>query len=248
LRTGWLEQRFILYLIASVSCIIVFQPTASSQALSGVPGYVTIPVATFHEDGTLVIGSSFMPHQHLPYTENQYDAVAVFANLTFLAFVEVDLRMTRILGLPKGTSHVADRVPTIRFRLLQEKKWIPAVTLGFHDILTSIESGSARHFGASYMVVTKNFHLPVLHLNLGTTAGWGTETFIWRNDELIGFFGGISLSCDKAGWARLLFDYNGTTCNAGLRFTCFRRLTLTASTIGFNSLSGTVSYSFNLIR
>jgi hypothetical protein len=225
-----------------------FSITVSSQSVSGVPGYVRIPIASFYEDGSFLFGSSFMPHQHLSYTNNNYDALAVFVNLTFLSFVEVDLRVTRQLNLPSGYSHVVDRVPTIRFRILKEQKWIPAVTLGFHDVLTSIESGSARHFGASYLVATKNFHLKKLHLEIGATTGYGAGSFIWKNDEFIGLFGGLSLTCDQAKWINLLFDYDGATFNTGLRLVCFSHLYITAATLNFDSFTGTLCYRFKLIR
>jgi hypothetical protein len=219
---------------------------ASAQSVSGVPGYVRIPTATFNEDGTLLFGSSFLPQKHLPYSEFQYDALAVYASLTFLSFVEVDLRVTRKLNIPAGSNHVVDRVPTIRFRVLKEKKWIPAVVLGFHDVLTSLESGVARHFGASYIVVTKNFHLRKLHLDLETTAGYGTGNFIWKNNEFIGPFGGFSLNIDNLKWMKLLADYDGVTFNTGIRFICFNHIYITAGTMNFDSFTGTLSYMFRL--
>lgn len=232
-----------------VVCIGLSDPfVASSQAVSGVPGYVTIPVATFNKDGSVFFGTSFLPQNHLSYTHYRYDALAAYASITFLSFVEVDLRITRQLNLPSGSTHVVDRVPTIRFRILKEKKWVPAVALGFHDVITSIDNGEARHFGASYLVTTKNFHPEKLHLLIGVTGGWGANSFIWKNNELLGFFGGFSLAADYLPWLELLCDYNGATTNAGLRFTCFKHLFLTAATMNFDSFTGTVSYRFNLIR
>ncbi|MFZ4523312.1 MAG: YjbH domain-containing protein [Bacteroidales bacterium] len=225
-----------------------FSIAVQSQSDSGIPGYVRIPVATFHEDGSLLFGASFLPKEHLSYSKYNRDALAVYANLTFLSFIEVDLRVTRQLNVPSGTSHVVDRVPTVRFRILKEQKWVPAVAVGFHDVLTSIETGTAHHFGATYVVVTKNFHLAPLHLNVGTTAGWGMSKFIWKSDEFIGFFGGISLGIDRVKWMQLLCDYDGVTINAGLRATLFKRLCLTAGTINFDSFTGTISYRFSLLR
>ena len=87
-----------------------------------------------------------------------------------------------------------------------------------------------------------------MHLNIGTTAGWGTSNFLWKNDEFIGPFGGFSLSIDKFNWMNLLLDYDGTTINGGIRFVCFRHLFLTAGTMNFDSFTATISYRFNLIR
>ena len=239
--------KFLLILFVfcfSLTCCF----SVEAQSVSGVPGYVRIPVATFNEDGTLQFGASFLPMQHLPYTAYQRDAVAGYASLTFLSFIEIDLRVTRQLNMPEGATHVVDRVPTIRFRILKEKKWVPAVALGFHDVLTSLDNGTARHFGASYVVVTKNFHLPALHLDIGTTAGWGAEAFIWKNDEFKGLFGGFSVGVDKLDWMKLLVDYDGVTVNTGLRIVCFHHLALMAGTMGFDCFTAAVSYRFNLIR
>ena len=232
-----------------VTCFTLsFSLAVKSQSVSGISGYVRIPIATFNEDGSFLFGTSFLPQKYLPYTNFKYDALAVYVSLTFLSFVEVDLRVTRQLNIPSGSNHVVDRVPTIRFRILKEKKWIPAVTLGLHDVVTSLESGAARHFGASYLVVTKNFHIPKLHLDLGTTVGWGATNFFWKNNEFIGLFGGFSLSHDKLNWMNLLFDYDGVSINSGIRFICFRHLYLTAGTMNFDSFTGTISYRFNLIK
>ncbi|MCX6269025.1 MAG: YjbH domain-containing protein [Bacteroidetes bacterium] len=239
---------FGCFWVLLVLCIFPFSHAVRSQSVSGVPGYVRIPVATFNKDGSLLFGTSFLPQQHLPYTKFNRDAIAAYASLTFLSFIEVDLRVTRQLNIPEGTSHVVDRVPSIRFRILKEKKWVPAVALGFHDVLTSLESGGAHHFGASYVVVTKNFHLSKLHLDIGTTAGWGSQTFIWKNNELTGPFGGLSLNIDNIPWMKLLFDYDGVTFNSGMRFVCFKHLSVMAGTMNFDSFTGTISYCFNLIR
>jgi hypothetical protein len=228
-------------------CVIISYP-AGAQSVTGVLGYVRIPVATFHKDGSLLFGTSYLPQKYLPYSDYRYDAVAVYASLTFLSFIEVDLRVTRLLGMPSGSSHVADRVPTVRFNVLKEKKWIPAVTLGFHDVLTSLESGEAHHFGASYLVVTKNFSLPKLHLDIGTTAGWGAGEFVWENSEFIGLFGGISLGSDILPWMNLLVDYDGCSVNTGIRLAFFKRLTITAAAMNFDAFTGTLSYRLNLIR
>jgi hypothetical protein len=222
--------------------------SGNGQSVSGMPGYVRIPVATFNRDGSLIFGTSFLPQKHLSYSNYENNAIAVYASLTFLSFVEVDLRVTRKLNVPSGTNHVVDRIPTIRFRILEEKKWVPAVAVGFHDVLTSIESGEARHFGASYIVVTKNFHLEKLHLRIGATGGWGAEAFIWKNNEFIGPFGGFSIGSDKLRWMELLFDYDGNTTNTGLRFICFKHLFLTAGMMNFDSFTGTLSYKINLLR
>ena len=231
------------------ACFIFWLALCSSsdaQSLSGIPGYVRIPIATFNKDRTLYFGASFLPHRYLTYTHDQYDAIGIYAGLTFLSFVEIDLRVTRILGLPSGSTHVVDRVPTVRFQILKEKKWIPSTTIGIHDIVTSISSGEARHFGSSYLVLTKNFLIKKLYLNIGTTAGYGTPWFLWKNEEFIGFFGGIALNCTRLDWLTLMVDYDGVIPSAGLRIICFKHLVLMAGILNFTAITGSINYKFNL--
>lgn len=234
------------YLLPLFLCF--FSLAGTAQTVSGVPGYITVPSATFHDDGTVVFGAAFLPRRHLPYTGYARDAVAIYTSLTFLKFMEVDLRVTRQLNLPEGSRHVVDRVPTVRFRILQEKKWLPAVAIGFHDFLTSLESGEAHHFGASYVAVTKHFNLAGDRVRIGATAGLGTPRFLWKNSELTGPFGGLSIGSPRIPWLTVLADYDGSTMNAGIRADLFRRLTLTAATLGFDTFTGGLSYRFNLLR
>lgn len=219
-----------------------------AQTVSGVPGYVRVPSATFNEDATMYFGSSFLPQKYLPYTHNTYDALAIYCSVTFLSFVEVDLRVTRILGLPEGSNHVVDRVPTIRVRILKEHKWFPAVTIGLHDVVTSLDNGVARHFGASYLVVTKNFHIPQWNFNIEATAGYGLSSFIWNNNELMGPFGAVAFRYDKVPWLSLMFDYDGDTPNAGVRMVFFKHLYIMAGVMNFEAVTGSVSYQFKLKR
>jgi len=238
-------RRFSVVFFAIAVCLPLW---AVGQSVTGVPGYVRIPSATFNKDGTMWFGTSFLPRQHLPYSNYRYDALAAYVGVTFLSFIEIDLRVTRQLNIPEGWHHVVDRVPSVRFRILKERKWVPALAVGLHDIITSLESGAARHFGASYLVLSKNFHIKPLQLNMEATGGWGAKKFIWKNNEFIGFFGGILLTFDKIKWMNLVCDYDGTDINAGLQFVCFKHLYVTAATMGFDSFTGTLSYRFNLIR
>ncbi len=225
---------------------ILAGPVALTQTPAGIKGYVRIPSATFNPDGSMYLGSGFFPRKYLPFPDKgffskEYDAYTVFASLTFLPFVEVDLRVTGMLDHPDTYKFGLDRVPSVRFRILKEKRWIPAVVAGFQDVLTSVENGSPRLFGASYLVVTKNFHIPQIFLNIEATAGYGSEWFIWQNTELIGAFGGIAVSCDKFKWITFMIDYDGQTPNAGLRLEFFKHLNLMAGFLNFDSFTGTIS-------
>jgi len=238
-RLGWL---FILS-GALICCFPVFLPGQSS---SGIPGYIRIPTATLNPDGTFFIGASFLPKQHLAYTNYQYDAATAFTSLTFLPFIEVDFRFTRQLNLPSYNSHVSDRMPSIRVRLFKERKWIPSVVIGVNDFLTSIESGNARHFQSSYLVISKGFFIPPLDFFVETTVGYGSNWLISRNYELAGFFGGILLNWKKIKWINLMADYDSEVISAGLEAIFFRHLFLKAGFVNIDSFTGCISYHIYL--
>ena len=230
--------------------LLLLPPPALSQTTGGSPGYIRVPSATFNADATLWFGAGFLPKQYLEYSRYTYNAISAYGSITFLGFVEIDLRVTRRLNIPAGSNHVVDRVPTVRFRLLREnwrgKKWIPSVTVGAQDFISSLESGKARHFGASYLVVTKNFTIAKTGLRLEASLGYGTNWLIWYNNEFIGPFGGLSLTHEKLNWLTLLADYDGHTVNAGLRAVCFKHLILMAGLLNFEAVTAGVSYRFSI--
>jgi hypothetical protein len=213
-----------------------------AQSVTGIPGYIRIPTATLMQDGTLYAGTSFLPRNYLEYTNYRYDAATAFVSLTFLPFVELDFRFTRQLGLPSYESHVSDRMPSVRVRMIREKRWWPSVVLGVQDFLTSIESGDARHFQSSYLVISKGFRFYQKQWYLEGTLGYGTNWLIARNYELTGVWGGMSLTWNKVRWLTLMADYDGKVPSVGLEALLFRHLMIKAGVSGFNAFTGCVSY------
>jgi len=228
----------LLLLVLSLPC--------NSQSNTGIPGYVHIPTATFNHDGTLYLGSSFLPKKYLPYSKDRYDAVAFYAGLTFLPFLEVNIRATRLLNLPQGSNHVVDRMPSLRFRLLKEEKYLPSVVIGAHDFITTLESGVARHFGATYLVLTKATYIDRLSTSLEATIGYGTDWLKSGQNEFVGFWGGISLKNSEWNFLSLMVEYDGKTTNAGMQLVLLKHLHLTAGLLNFDTLTGSISYHVRL--
>lgn len=229
-------KRYFLILI-----LIAFAATNSgAQSVTGVPGYVRIPTAHFNEDGSLLFGLSFLPKEHLAYTKNKNNALAYYASLTFLPFLEIDFRLTRIMDLPDDARHTVDRMPSVRVRLVEEKKWYPSVAIGVHDF------GSAINFSASYLVCTKSFYLKKIALNFEGTIGYGTDWLNSKDHEFVGIFGGVSINWERIKWADIMFDYDSKTVNTGIRFVFFRHLKLLIGLQGGDALTGTISYQINL--
>lgn len=217
-----------------------------SQSTSGIPGYIRIPTATLNPDGTVYVGGSFLPKEHLAYSKYNYNAGTAFVSVTFLPFLEVDFRFTRMLDYPHYESHVSDRMPSVRARLLKEDKWWPSVLIGVHDFITSLESGQARHFESSYIVITKGFTFPKTGLSVEGTVGYGTNWLVARNYELLGFWGGMQIRWDRIKWLTLMGDYDGEVTSVGAEAVFFRHLVLKMGTVGFDSFTGCISYRFRL--
>ena len=217
-----------------------------AQSITGIPGYIRIPTARFYKDGNLFFGTSFLPKNYLSYTKYNNDAITYYAGLTFLPFLEINFRLTRQLNLPDNCNHTADRMPSIRLRIINEKKFIPSIVIGVHDFISSLEKGVAKHFGATYIVVTKSFCLERVSLNLETSIGYGTDWLNSANNEFVGIFGGFAVNWNKISWITLMFDYDGEIPNAGLKLVCFKHLHLMAGLLNFNSLTGSISYHIKL--
>jgi hypothetical protein len=212
------------------------------QSVSGIPGYIRIPTATLLPDGTLFAGTSFLPKNYLEYTNYRYDAATAFISLTFLPFIELDFRFTRQLGLPSYESHVSDRMPSIRVRMLREDHWWPSVLLGVQDFLTSIESGEARHFQSSYVVLSKGYRIFRKNFFVEGTIGYGTNWLISKNYELTGLWGGMLINWNQLQWLSVQADYDGKVTSIGLEALLFRHLMIKTGVSGFNSFTGCVSY------
>ncbi|MBN1466980.1 YjbH domain-containing protein [candidate division KSB1 bacterium] len=186
---------------------------AQAQSLSGIPGLVHVPTADFMQDGTFYIGGSFLPRQTLSYSNFSRDGLVLFSSLTFLPFLEVDLRFTKQVGRSAAQGHTVDRSPSVRCRVLREKQKSPAVVFGIHDIFSTIEHGGARHFGAAYVVLSKRFFSS--QFLIAPSLGYGFDLFEARGRELVGLFGGVRIRSTHFRRVAFLADYDTKYFNVG---------------------------------
>ncbi|MDZ7369749.1 MAG: YjbH domain-containing protein [candidate division KSB1 bacterium] len=214
------------------------------QTLGGVPGFICAPTAEMLRDGTLCLGASYIPKKILNYTEHRRNAVTAFVSLTFLPFLELDLRLTRQLDLPKGVSHTVDRSPVLRIRLHRETKTLPALVLGFHDLFSTIEEGTARHFAATYLVIGKR-------LTLGTwdvypSLGYSHPLYANRQSEIEGWFGGIRLEWRQLPHLSLAADWVNQRGSFGIAVFPARWLHVKGAIIGADTFACNLCMQFSL--
>lgn len=219
---------------------------ASAQSLTGTTGLLFSPTAEMQDDGTFVLGTSYFSKRYLSYGDYQFDAMAGYVNLTFLPFLEVSFRYTyRFEEISDETRYFPDRMPSIRLRLIKEKKNIPSIVLGIHDF-SSTDTG---FFGARYLVFTKN--IGINDLVLQPSLGYGSKTLLVddsriKNLDFIGVFGGINVSHEKVDWLSWMLEYDSRYWNTGLRFFFFDRLQVMTVLRNMSTFEGNITYKIPL--
>lgn len=234
---------FIGCLILSFNCL--------GQSLSGVSGLLNSPSAELYPDKTFYIGASYIPtgYHRRTYginkgrvTENP--GSTTFINLTLLPFVEIMFRYTHEINLKvtPESKYFPDRMLAVRIRLLEEKKYWPAITLGSHDPTAAfnLSCRSCTNFLASYVVFTKNID----HNNytFGITLGYGDAFFDLPVKEFKGLFGGVKVKHKYLPNIEFLADYDADFYNVGVSGYFLNRIHLIVGLRNLSSLTGVIAY------
>src|SRR5512135_2534085 len=114
--------------------IILLPWFSAGQPMNGTTGLMNIPSAAMQQDGTFMAGANYLPDAMTPETF-PYNTGNYYVNITLLPFFEFSYRMT-LFRLGAGHFN-QDRSFGMRFRLLKEKKVLPAVVIGGNDLYSS---------------------------------------------------------------------------------------------------------------
>ena len=223
-----------------------YKNRVKEASLLGTTGYLNIPSADMHEDGTFYFGGSFINQAYIDsYQGGEYDAMTYFLDLTFLPFMEVSFGSTRLLNYT-GEWYTVDRRVSFRVRPLRERKYIPAIVIGAHDLYTSIpkENETNQYFSSLYIVATKN--IPVRGSEFGVTLGYGIQAF--SNNQFLGLFGGVSFSPGFYRPMKFIAEYDGKGVNLGLNAMFFKHLFVYVMMHEFQYPSGGISYHVYLLN
>jgi hypothetical protein len=219
---------------------------SEAQTLLGTTGYLNIPSADMQEDGTFYFGGSYLNKAYIEnYKGGEYDALTYYFDLTFLPFLEINFASTRVLNFP-GERTTVDRRISGRLRLVRERKYVPAIVIGVHDLFTSIprETGTNQHFSSLYIVVSKN--IPVKGSEFGVTLGYGVNAF--ENNQFLGLFGGVAFSPGFYRPMKFIAEYDGKGFNVGLNAMFFRHLFAYFMLHDFQHPSGGIAYHVYLLN
>jgi len=212
----------------------LFAGTVMSQSLMGTTGLVTIPTARMQQDGTMSFGVSYFDKKHQQFFEGTRDIGMAYVNITLLPFLELAMRLNN--PMPSDVFSV-DRTPMVRIRVLKERKYLPAVVIGVHD-LASTESHGTVHYNATYLVFSKQLDDFDFHF------GYAPELMKAKYYQLNGVFGGVAYSPHKA--ISLFAEYDTRTVNAGVQFLLLNHIGINLATINFDSWAAGVSFKASL--
>lgn len=142
----------------------------AQPSLNGQIGYINMPSARVGDDGTMSFGYSY----DKPYG-------TLWTSTTILPWLEVSGRYISIAGAPGftdqqyggGYGRYKDKAIDTKFRLVEETRWLPEISLGFTDIQ------GTRLWKGTNLIATKQV-LP----GLETTLGYGSG-------RIQGMFGGL---------------------------------------------------------
>ena len=219
-------------------------PAGVTPSLTGMPGLVHIPSADFMRDGVISGGVNLIPRQALPYSRYNNDGLVVFGAMTFLPFIEFDLRLTKQLGKPPSQHHTVDRSPSIRLKILRDRGLKPAVVIGFQDIFSTVEKGEARHFGSTFIVATKIFKIN--NLLMSPTVGYGFKAIKASQYEFVGFFGGAKFQLLSHRQFSLSIEHDSATVNVGADISMLGIMSLKCAIMDLRYFSLGASMHFNL--
>lgn len=219
---------------------------ARSQTIMGTTGWLNMPTADMQKDGTFIAGGSYLNGEYIKtYGGGDYNALTYYLNITFLPFLEVSFGNTHLLNYNEGNATV-DRRFSVRLRAVREREFIPAVVIGAHDVFSSIsrEANTNQYFSSLYIVATKN--IPVKRSEFGITLGYGFNAF--RNNQFVGFFGGVSFSPSFLRQLTLIAEYDAESFNLGGNILFFKHLFVYAMVKDFKNFSGGIAYRIYLLN
>ncbi|HEY0021727.1 MAG TPA: YjbH domain-containing protein [Longimicrobium sp.] len=216
---------------------LLMSSEARAQSLTGTTGLVSIPTGRIMEDSELRAGLQWIaPGHHHFYGHHTRRGLVQSLSLGFLPFLEVDLRLTRPLDVPRQA--LGDRMVSFRVQLIDEGARRPALAVGMHDIV------GTRLYSATYVVASKEVR--ITPASIGITAGYGENVLDLAvyDEQFVGLFGGVSVA--PRPWLALMAEYDGEQPNAGVRIGPLRGFAVLLAAHDLDALSGGMTYTLRL--
>ena len=175
--------------ILNISLLLIFESQSGiAQSLTGTTGLVNIPTADILQDGQIYFGVGFVNKKYNTWISDEFHQTAYFVTIGFLPFMEVSLRLTRLLRY--GDNALGDRMASIRLRLLKEHEFYPSLVLGAHDFTSAFGIDMFNNFNTLYLVTSKHIQIESFLQKIGFHLGYDTNWIKAVQHQFIGVLEG----------------------------------------------------------
>ena len=215
--------------------------TTSSIDLStlGYSGFINTPSAYTVNWSSLSFGfSHFNKEITNTHEEGITDGRAFWSTIGFLPRAELTLRITRPYNAKHKNYGIGDRSVAVRFQVLKEKKYLPALVIGIHDPL-SVKA----FFNTNYVVLTKSYQYNSVLL-IGN-VGYGFKVEETVGHHLLGIFGALQVNWKQL---KVMAEYDADYFNIGAKYQFKQWMALSAALVGTKYLSASVNLRFKLAQ
>jgi hypothetical protein len=234
------------YILIFYYLLFSIHPDSFAQTLEGTTGLFFIPTAEMQLDKQIIVGMSYMDKSLISFSGYQRNAVTPYFSFTFLPFVELGGKITRLIRTNVSTQGIGDRTISARLRLYNgSESYYPSIVIGLHDIAGVYGGEGAIHNNALYVVGSKVFLLNSQILNsYSAHLGYGFAVINARTHNFVGLFGGIDLKFFNA--LELISEYDGTYSNGGIRVKLFDHISLLGGFLRWKYFSGGAGVSWRM--
>lgn len=218
----------------------------NTASLYSYSGYVGTPSA-YISDGQLGLYYSYLPNNVAPFLKGKSENWLFTGTLGFLPFMECyfSVYVAPQVNLNKYQSNYGahkTRSLGVKFKILEEKQLVPAVSIGIYDplIKESGENFSSHTVSSLFIVSSKKLSNDLISLSLG----YGNDKFSGEFGRLNGVFGGLGFSLNRN--INLLVDYDTEFWAAGINAK-WRGVDMLLSSLQGHGLAYRIGYNFTLL-
>lgn len=227
----------------------------------GKPGYINTPSAEWFDGRPLGFSFAHVPGNYSMFGNELTEVNFYNTRASFTSFFELNLSIVHRPALAEiDRLGVGDRQLDFRFRLLKEKKYWPAIVLGWTP-----PGSAAPYLAHDYLAVTKNFKTPMGDFSL--TSGYGSpyvflkdqnsDSFLDFNIEkktqtrlkanyLVGFFAGLTYQ--PVSFGGMILEYDSNTINGGVYVQPWDWLIIQGTTYGKEfAFSAALNFSLDFL-
>lgn len=245
-----MKQIKIMILMAIMS----FIPSLSiGQQYLGTSGLLHIPSAEMNHEGDARLGGHWIDKHMIPDTGfiasgEKYSTFDYYVSLTPFEWVEMSFTCTERKDYVDGPFKRKDRYASIKVRPIKERKYIPAIALGFNDVGTSAFNPNRTdvqlYFTNIYAAATKHFDLG--GNELGVTMAY-RHFFRGYNDKWNGLVGGVTFRPAFFPQGRAIVEYTGNELLVGADALLWNHLLLQVGMKDFKYFNFGLCLQINLL-